>query len=91
MFKLPAELTIAHVEACRASLLELIEQAQEITLSDEDVVRIDTVGVQLILSIVTYLSLQNKTLHWCSSSKAVQHGFEQLGISEPLLNKHFVK
>lgn len=88
MFKLPAELTIAHVETCRVSLLEQIEQSQEITISDEDVVRIDTVGVQLLLSLVTYLSLQNKILHWQSTSKTVQQGIEQLGIVEPLLDKH---
>jgi len=88
MFKLPAELTIVQVSECQAQFIEFAEQHQEITLDDSDVNRVDTVGIQLLLAIITYAIAQNKTLHWKNTSTIISDSIKQLGINEEILNKY---
>ncbi len=90
MFKLPAELTIAHVEECKNQIILLIDQSQNISIDDSDVMRIDTVGIQLLLAIVTYISLQNKTLAWQLNSSVIRNGISQLGLDDSILHQYFV-
>ncbi len=90
MFKLPAELTISQVQACKNQLLELIDESDEIYLDDSDVVRIDTLGVQLLLASVHYIASKNKVLHWQSTSSVIIKSIEQLGLDDAILNKYFV-
>ncbi|WDE03037.1 STAS domain-containing protein [Thalassomonas viridans] len=88
LFKLPAELTIAQLEQCKASILELIEDNDAITLDDSDVVRIDTLGIQFLLATVTQFSSLNKQLIWQSQSSVIQASVKQLGLNEPILNQY---
>jgi len=88
MFKLPAELTIVQVEACKSQFIEFAAQHQEITLDDSDVNRVDTVGIQLLLAMITYIAAQNKTLHWKNTSSIINESVKQLGINEDILNQY---
>jgi len=88
MYKLPAQLTISHVEECKTALLKLIDDNDVISFDDSDVVSIDTVGVQLLLTAVTYIAAQNKELKWSSSSSIIQESVNQLGINEAILNQY---
>ncbi|MFT5755577.1 MAG: anti-anti-sigma regulatory factor [Alteromonadaceae bacterium] len=88
MYKLPAQLTISHVEECKTELLQLITDNDVISFDDSDVVSIDTVGVQLLLTAVTYIASQNKELQWISSSSAIKESVKQLGINEAILNQY---
>jgi len=89
MFKLPPELTIAQVEECKSQLIEYIDQHEEVALDDSDVSRIDTVGVQLLLAVVSYIASQNKILHWQSQSSILSQSIQLLGINEPIMNQYF--
>jgi anti-anti-sigma regulatory factor len=88
MFKLPAQLTIAHVDNCKAQLLIEIDGNDVISFDDTNVTNIDTVGVQLLLAAVTYISSQKKELHWNSNSSVIQKSVKQLGLNEAILNQH---
>lgn len=88
MFKLPTELTIVQVESCKSQFIEFAEQHQEITLDDSEVSRVDTVGVQLLLAMITYIASQNKPLHWKNSSSIINESVKQLGINEDILNQY---
>ena len=88
MFKLPAQLTIAQVDDCKAQLLLEIDKNDVITFDDSDVTTIDTVGVQLLLAAVTYIASQNKELNWSSTSSAIQQSVKQLGLNEAILNQY---
>ena len=88
MFKLPAQLTIAQVDDCKAKLLIEIDENDVISFDDSDVTSIDTVGVQLLLAAVTYIASLNKELNWSSSSSAIQQSVKQLGLNEAILNQY---
>ena len=88
MFKLPAQLTITQVDDCKAQLLIEIEKNDVITFDDSDVTTIDTVGVQLLLAAVTFISSQNKELNWSSTSSVIKQSVEQLGLNEAILNQY---
>lgn len=85
MIKLPAELTIARVQECTINIINELEEQEVIVIDDSDVVRIDTVGIQMLLAAVTYISSQNKQLQWQSKSPAIKESIKCLGINEPIL------
>jgi anti-anti-sigma regulatory factor len=89
MFKLPPELTIAKVEEFKLHLLEFIAKNDEINIDDSEVNRIDTIGIQLLLTTIIYISTQNKTLIWKSKSDIINQSFKQLGINDPIINQYF--
>ena len=89
MLKLPAELTIAKVEECKSSIIKELKEHDVIIIDDSDVVRIDTVGIQLLVAAVTYIAAQDKELKWQSTSSAVQEGVKLLGINEPIFKPIF--
>jgi len=90
MLKLPAELTIAKVEECKSTIIAATQEQDIIVFDDSDVVRIDTVGIQMLLASVTYIAAQNKELQWQSTSTAIQESIKLLGINEPILNQYLV-
>jgi len=85
MLKLPAELTIAGVQECKANIIAALEEQEIIVIDDSDVVRIDTVGIQMLLATVTYITSQNKQLQWQSNSPVIKEGIKCLGINEAIL------
>ncbi|WP_286235694.1 STAS domain-containing protein [Thalassotalea sediminis] len=88
MFKLPSDLTIAQVEACREQYLTYIDKHDDIELDDSDVNRIDTVGVQLLLAMVVHSVALKKSLTWQNKSSVVNSSFKQLGIHDPSLHQY---
>jgi len=87
LYKLPRDLTIAQVEECKSSLIQFIDSNETIDIDDSELTRIDTVGVQLLLSAVTYIAAQNKTLAWRSSSEILRQSISQLGVNDTLLER----
>lgn len=88
MFKLPSEITIAQVDACKTQLIDYINENDEVAFDDSDVTRIDTVGIQLLLCAVTYIASQNKSLSWSIQSSMIIQSIKQLGINEPILSQY---
>lgn len=88
MFKLPSELTIVQVDECKNSFLDYLENNDELAFDDSELTRIDTVGIQLILSMVSHIASQKKHLKWQVTSSLISQSISQLGINEPILNQY---
>jgi len=88
MFDLPSQLTIAQVEECKAELLTFIDANESVALNSSNVEKIDTVGIQLLLAVVTYIAAQNKELTWQCKSVVIQNVVQQLGLKEALLTQY---
>lgn len=94
MIKLPSELTIAHLDDYQAEILPLLNDTKDdikvIAIDDSDLVRIDTLGVQFILAVVTYIIAQGKEIKWQSSSAVLRESINQLGISDAILLQYIM-
>jgi anti-anti-sigma regulatory factor len=90
IIKLPEELTIAQVESFKVDVIDLIENHNELSLDDSEIVRIDTTGTQLIIAIVNHISSLKKTFNWQCSANCIQESIKQLGINETILNQYLV-
>ncbi len=94
MIKLPCDLTIAHLDEYQAKILPLINdsknKSQTITIDDSELTRIDTLGVQFILAVVTYIIAQGKEIKWQSSSEVLRERINQLGISDAILLQYII-
>ncbi|GHF93383.1 STAS domain-containing protein [Thalassotalea marina] len=88
MFKLPSELTIVQVDECKTNFLAYVETNDELAFDDSELTRIDTVGMQLILSMVIHIASLKKQLNWQVSSSIIGQSISQLGINEPILNQY---
>lgn len=90
MIKFPSDLTIAQVDEYQAQILPLINDNAVITIDDSDLVRIDTIGVQFILAVVTYIIAQGKDIKWQSKSTVLKESIQQLGISDVILLQYLM-
>ena len=90
MIKLPSDLTIALVNEFQAQIIPLIEQDDVITIDDSELARIDTIGVQCVLAIVTYIIAQGKNIVWESKSTILRDSIKQLGISDAILLQYIM-
>lgn len=81
IFKLPAELTIAEVAECKLQFIEYIDEHEEIIFDGSEVTRIDTVGIQLLLSALAYVAAQKKSYIWEKQSSIIYQSVKQLGIN----------
>lgn len=88
MYKLPHKLTISVVEKCKSDLIQLVNNNDVIEIDDTDVVRVDTVGIQLLLAFATYVATQNKKLNWQCQSIVLQNNFISLGFSEAIVDQY---
>jgi len=88
MLKLPNELTIAQVEDYRLEVQKIINENDVIVIDDSDIERIDTIGVQFILTIVTYILAQGKKLEYQSKSKIFHESLNQLGINDTFIMQY---
>ncbi len=85
MIKFPSELTIAQVDEYRLEIQPIIDENSTIKIDDSNLSRIDTIGVQFILAVITYILAQGKQLEWNSTSRILHESIQQLGINEAIL------
>ncbi|WP_057831126.1 STAS domain-containing protein [Colwellia sp. TT2012] len=90
MIKFPNDLTIAQVDEYRALIIPLIDDQDVITIDDSELTRIDTIGVQFILAVVTYIIAQGKEIKWQSKSSVLKESIQQLGISDAILLQYIM-
>lgn len=90
MIKFPSDLTIAHVDEYQAQIIPLIDEQDEISIDDSELARIDTIGVQFILAILTYIVAQGKEIKWQSKSPILKESIQQLGISDAILLQYIM-
>jgi anti-anti-sigma regulatory factor len=81
IFKLPEELTIAEVSEYKLQFIEYIDEHENIIFDGSEVTRIDTVGIQLLLSALVYVSAQKKSHIWEKQSSIIYQSVKQLGIN----------
>ena len=91
MIKLPSDLTIAQVSEYQSEILPLIDQEKTITIDDSELTRIDTIGVQFILAVVTYIIAQGKEIVWQSKSTILRDSIKQLGINDAILLQYIME
>jgi anti-anti-sigma regulatory factor len=82
---LPSELTIVKISQIKATLMPLIDNCDAITIDDQSVVRIDTIGVQFLVAFIHYIISQRKKITWQNPSKLIKRSFKQLGITDPVI------
>jgi anti-anti-sigma regulatory factor len=80
ILKLPAELTIAEVTEFKLQFIAYIDEHEEIILDGSEVNRIDTVGIQLLLSALMHVSTQKKSYIWHKPSSIIYQSVKQLGM-----------
>lgn len=85
MIKFPSDLTIAQVNEYQALIIPIIDGQDVISIDDSDLARIDTIGVQFILAVVTYIIAQGKEIKWQSKSSILKESIQQLGIKDAIL------
>ena len=93
MIKFPCDLTIGHLDEYQAQIIPLIDEHNEnntITIDDSELARIDTVGVQFILAVITYIIAQGKEILWQSKSEVLRESLIQLGISDAILMQYIL-
>lgn len=88
IIKLPAELTIVQVETFKQTLLEIIDNHNTLAIDDNDLERIDTIGLQLLLATVTYIASQRKILRWQSQSSTINASIKILGLNDAILTQY---
>ena len=98
MIKLPSELTIAHLDEYQSKILPIIDSnidskkddPQIIEIDDSQLTRIDTLGVQFILAVITYIIAQGKEIKWQSNSAVLRESIHQLGITDAILLQYIL-
>lgn len=88
MFTLPSELTIAKAENFREAVLEYVNTHDTIVFDDSEVTKVDTIGAQLLLSVVIFISTQNKPLQWQHHAEVIKETINKLGINDPILTQY---
>lgn len=90
MIKLPSDLTIAQVDEYQSEIVSQIDSQDVITIDDSALSRIDTIGVQFILAIVTYIIAQGKEIKWESKSNILKETIHNLGITDTILLQYIM-
>jgi anti-anti-sigma factor len=83
-FSLPPEITIKTVSEVKEQLNELLNQAGAVTLDAENISRIDTVGLQLLLAFSRQLVAQERSSQICRASPTLVKVAATLGLSTVL-------
>jgi anti-anti-sigma regulatory factor len=86
--KLPAELTIVQVDTFKQTLLQIIDNNDTLVIDDNDLERIDTIGLQLLLSAITYIASQRKVLRWNSRSSTIKESIKKLGLNDAIFTQY---
>jgi anti-anti-sigma regulatory factor len=90
MIKFPSDLTIVQVDEYQTEIIPIIDEHDVIIIDDSELTRIDTIGVQFILAVVTYIIAQGKEIEWQSKSKVLKESLQQLGISDAILLQYIM-
>ncbi|WP_286239186.1 STAS domain-containing protein [Neptuniibacter halophilus] len=82
--KLPEELSIANVTEWKNKLIDLVNEPEPLLLEADQLARVDTAAMQLLLAFVRKASAANKSCQWQNPSTVLIETAEQLGLSQSL-------
>lgn len=80
IIELPSDLTIAHLDNFKSEVIQIVDTSDNIIIEDKPLAKIDTVGVQFLLSIINFIIAQKKSLQWQANSSILQESVKQLGL-----------
>lgn len=79
---LPADLTIINVEDYKQEVLSILPVHLGFSIDDSQVQKVDTIGVQFVLSLIKLLQANNKEIHWENQCKLLKETVVQLGLAD---------
>jgi len=88
MLTLPEDLLITQVSEFKELILEYVQSHDIICIDDSQVKRVDTIGIQLLLAIVTHIVALKKEIQWPAQSEIIKESLHKLGVNEPILNQY---
>lgn len=77
---LPSALTIVQVEEYKSSVLMEIEGAHKVMVDDRKLIKVDTTGIQLLLSLLHTIISRGVELEWNSQNDLLKESVKQLGL-----------
>jgi ABC-type transporter Mla MlaB component len=86
--ELPDDLSIACVEEYKNQVISQIDNATNVKINDERLIKIDTVGVQLLLAIIHHLLANGINVEWHIRSVILIESIKQLGLVNSELNRY---
>lgn len=89
-FALPEELSINTVAEWHPVLCELASSPNPIEIQSQDVCRIDTAGIQLLVAFTRQLNDSGKAFQWGPVTATLRQQAEILGLDEQLFGAHKV-
>ena len=84
VFDLPGNLTISTAEALHEELEPLLLKDNDIVVNGDNVVRVDTAGLQLMLAFKNALAKRNLGFSWKGFSTALFESAQQIGLTQLL-------
>ncbi|WP_348674708.1 STAS domain-containing protein [uncultured Abyssibacter sp.] len=81
---LNGELSIREIATLHAQLMDARNSEQPVTLDGQDIVRVDTPGLQLIASFVTERKRFGRQTDWSAASEVLVDGARLLGLESVL-------
>ncbi len=81
---LDANLDISHVLAQQETLNNALNETDELYLNGSAVVKADTAGLQLLLSVVKEAERRGGKIHWESPSSELLDAAQMLGVQRAL-------
>jgi len=67
-----------------------MEGKDVITIDDSDLARIDAIGMQFILAVVTYVFAQGIGIKWQSKSSVLRDNMVKISISDAILLQYIM-
>ena len=89
--ELPDDLSISQVEEYKHQVITQIENFNKVTINDKCIVKIDTVGVQLLLALIHYFLLKGVEIEWQINSSILIESIKQLGLEHSELGNYLKK
>ncbi|GAA5644667.1 MULTISPECIES: STAS domain-containing protein [Vibrio] len=83
-YTLQSEVNIANIEQVKAQLTTSLTQGEAVELDASEVCKVDTAGMQLLLSYVLGLKQQGTEVHWKSPSDELSTVAKLLGLDSTL-------
>ena len=79
-----SQIDMSTVEEQRETLLSAIEAKKNLVFGAQDLKRLDTAGLQLILSFCLTLKKENLTWHWKETSQCLEELADLMGATQVL-------
>lgn len=81
---LPEEISIANIGEWKNKFVEFVTDSEPLVLNAENLSRVDTSAIQLILALIKKAETENKQISWVNPSTVLINTAKQLGLEKEL-------